>query len=105
MFRFYPISGSSWNSHNEVHGTVPSPSGRERRDSQRADTQGEGRKSMQILRPSPCPLPEGEGKSRRAYSRWLLGLLFDFSGALLCSLGGLVYNLFRVIIYLRNQTL
>ena len=23
--------------------------------------EGEGRRSMQILRPSPCPLPEGEG--------------------------------------------
>jgi DNA replication ATP-dependent helicase Dna2 len=34
----------------------PSPSGRGRREAP-----GEGRKSQQILRPSPCPLPEGEG--------------------------------------------
>src|SRR6266571_7350584 len=36
----------------------PSPSGRGRREAP-----GEGRKSIQILRPSPCPLPEGEGGS------------------------------------------
>src|SRR5437867_12378453 len=51
----------------------PLPSGRGRRDSQRAGAPGEGRakrepdrakpkeKSFRILRPSPCPLPEGEG--------------------------------------------
>src|SRR5436309_13147915 len=51
----------------------PSPSGRGRRDSQRADAPGEGRKSIRILIPSPFieaspyrarasrPLPEGEG--------------------------------------------
>ena len=33
----------------------PSPSGRGGREAA-----GEGRKSLQILRPSPCPLPEGE---------------------------------------------
>src|SRR5438094_3850459 len=54
-------------------GRSPSPSGRGRRDSQRAGAPGEGRakrepdrakpqkKSFRILRPSPCPLPEGEG--------------------------------------------
>jgi uracil-DNA glycosylase family 4 len=40
-----------------------SPSGRGRRDSQRADAPGEGRESTQILKPSPYPLPEGEGTS------------------------------------------
>src|SRR5262245_52946064 len=34
----------------------PSPSGRGTREAP-----GEGRRSSQILRPSPCPLPEGEG--------------------------------------------
>src|SRR5881409_2335537 len=50
-----------------------SSSGRGRRDSQRAGAPGEGlakrepdrakpkEKSSKILRPSPCPLPEGEG--------------------------------------------
>ena len=54
-------------------GRSPSPSGRGRRDSQRAGAPGEGcakrepdrakpkEKSFRILRPSPCPLPEGEG--------------------------------------------
>src|SRR5437867_4049662 len=36
----------------------PSPSGRGTREAPR-----EGRKSIQIWRPSPCPLPEGEGES------------------------------------------
>src|SRR5262249_37396101 len=40
---------------NEV-GEGPSPLRRGRREAP-----GEGRKSIQILRPSPCPLPEGEG--------------------------------------------
>src|SRR5436190_9405652 len=44
-------------------GGGPSPSGRGRRDSQRAGAPGEGRRSIRILRPSPCPLPEGEGGS------------------------------------------
>src|SRR5437899_6969717 len=56
----------------QVH--APSPSGRGRRDSLiEAGAPGEGRakrepdrakpqkKSNRILRPSPCPLPEGEG--------------------------------------------
>ncbi len=39
-------------------GGGPSPSGRGRREAP-----DEGRKSSQILRPSPYPLPEGEGES------------------------------------------
>src|SRR5919201_4002071 len=39
-------------------GGGPSPPGRGRREAP-----GEGRKSSQILRPSPYPLPEGEGES------------------------------------------
>ena len=42
---------------NEFDG-LTSPPGRGRRAAA-----GEGHKSMQILRPSPYPLPEGEGKS------------------------------------------
>src|SRR5437870_12518165 len=54
-------------------GSSPSPSGRGRCDSQRVGAPGEGRakrepdrakpqeKSIRILRPSPCPLPEAEG--------------------------------------------
>src|SRR5258706_388313 len=40
---------------------APSPSGRGRRDSRQADATGEGleRGGSQVLRPSPCPLPEG----------------------------------------------
>ena len=38
-----------------------SPSGRGRRDSQRAGAPGEGREFGPILRPSPYPLPVGEG--------------------------------------------
>src|SRR5262249_5208001 len=45
----------------EAVGTGPSPPGRGRRDSQRAGAPGEGHKSSQILRPSPYPLPGGEG--------------------------------------------
>ena len=36
----------------------PSPTGRGWREAP-----GEGRKSQQILRPSPCPLPVGEGET------------------------------------------
>src|SRR5436189_5574814 len=42
---------------------LASPSGRGRRDSQQAGAPGEGIGSEQILKPSPCPLPEGEGVS------------------------------------------
>src|SRR2546430_7620338 len=31
------------------------------RDRRKSDAPGEGRKFRQILRPSPCPLPEGQG--------------------------------------------
>src|SRR5439155_8589135 len=40
---------------------IASPSGRGRRASLAAGAPGEGLKSLQILRPSPCPLPAGEG--------------------------------------------
>ena len=58
-------------------GACPSPSGRGRRDSHAkrepvrakpeaiADAPGEGHKSVQILRPSPYPLPKGEGEFPR----------------------------------------
>ena len=58
----------------------PLPSGRGRRDSLRAGAPGEGRakrepdrakpqeKSIRILRPSPCRLPEGEGDSFAIHS-------------------------------------
>src|SRR6058998_2521244 len=42
---------------------IASPSGRGRRDSQQAAAPGEGIGSGQILKPSPYPLPEGEGVS------------------------------------------
>jgi general secretion pathway protein G len=38
-----------------------SPSGRGRRDSPRADAPREGHRVSPTLRPSPCPLPKGEG--------------------------------------------
>src|SRR5262249_43294908 len=59
----------------------PSPSGRGRRDSQRAGAPGEGRKSSRILRPSAFlkaspyrarashPLPEGEGDFAYSHPR------------------------------------
>ena len=40
----------------EAVGSGPSPSGRGR-----GEAAGEGRKIRRILRPSPCPLPKGEG--------------------------------------------
>jgi len=43
----------------------PSPSGRGWRDGRKADAPGEGRKSSQIWKPSPHPLPGGEGDSSR----------------------------------------
>src|SRR5437870_12673524 len=58
----------------------PLAAGRGRRDSQRAGAPGEGRakrepdrakpqeKSIRILRPSPCRLPEGEGDSFAIHS-------------------------------------
>lgn len=46
---------------NEIERELgPIPSGRGWRGSQQ-DAPGEGHKSIQILRPSPCPLPGGEG--------------------------------------------
>src|SRR5437867_12965272 len=53
---------------------IASPSGRGRRDSQQADAPGEGVKSRQILKPSPYPLPKGEG-------RWLIYIVIALSGA------------------------
>src|SRR6058998_3518087 len=41
----------------EIVEDPPSPSGRGRREAP-----GEGGKSLRILRPSPCPLPRGEGR-------------------------------------------
>jgi cobyrinic acid a,c-diamide synthase len=50
--------GEFFSAHIDVEKIVPSPSGRGRREAP-----GEGLKFAQILRPSPYPLPEGEGKS------------------------------------------
>src|SRR6058998_1805457 len=64
----------------------PLPSGRGRRDSLRAGAPGEGRakrepdrakpqeKSIRILRPSPCRLPEGEGDSFAIHSLYTFAL-------------------------------
>src|SRR5881397_566172 len=54
--------------------SLASPYGRGRRDSQQADAPGEGVKSRQILKPSPYPLPKGEG-------RWLIYIVIALSGA------------------------
>ena len=54
--------------------SLASPSGRGRRDSQQAAAPGEGVKSRQILKPSPYPLPKGEG-------RWLIYIVIALSGA------------------------
>ena len=53
-----PYRGFGVSAHSYVD---PSPSGRGRRDSRKADATGEGHKVRQIPRPSPYPLPEGEG--------------------------------------------
>jgi error-prone DNA polymerase len=47
----------------------PSPSGRGRREAP-----GEGHRSRQILRPSPCPLQEGEGFAVRLGLRYVKGM-------------------------------
>src|SRR5437867_4077930 len=49
-----------------------SPTGRGRRDSQRAGAPGEGREIGPILRPSPYPLPVGEGYALIAAAFFLL---------------------------------
>jgi len=55
--------GEFFEAHIDVE-SLTSPLGRGRRGSQQAGAPGEGYRSSQILRPSPYPLPKGEGKTR-----------------------------------------